>query len=79
MICSLSCFTCILLVRRYVPGASKHWLCRTPHICVGTLVLVTFLQCLGPSANACGCTRFSLRGNALTCKTPAAAVLTKSK
>lgn len=43
--CSLTCFICILLVRRYVPGASKHWLCRTPHVCVGTLVLVTFLQC----------------------------------
>eukprot|EP00435_Cladocopium_sp_Y103_P048775 s348_g14.t1 len=45
VLCSLSCFLCILLVRRYVPGASKHWLCRTPHICVGSLVLVTFLQC----------------------------------
>ncbi|CAJ1375563.1 unnamed protein product [Effrenium voratum] len=43
--CSLLCFVGILLVRRYVPKANKHWLCRTPHVCVGSLVLVTFLQC----------------------------------
>ncbi|CAJ1362045.1 unnamed protein product, partial [Effrenium voratum] len=42
---SLLCFVGILLVRRYVPKANKHWLCRTPHVCVGSLVLVTFLQC----------------------------------
>eukprot|EP00439_Symbiodinium_sp_Y106_P027327 s5357_g3.t1 len=39
-------FLCIFLVRRIVPGASKHWLCRTPHVCVCTLIVVSSLQCL---------------------------------